>query len=94
MNFLTTNQILGALITYNRALTGLSIAKLSAELDISCQHLWDLENDHRTVTEPRIEAIIPLLKTTPEIFWQNIPHAISQLKQKNSAKPSSPQNIS
>ena len=94
MNILTSNQILGALITYNRALIGLSIGQLSADLDISYQHLWDLENDHRTVTEPRIEAIILLLKITPEFFWQNIPLAINKLKQKNSAKPSSAQNIS
>ena len=82
MEQLTTNQILGSLITYNRTKAGVSLSKLSADLDISYQHLWDTENNQRTVTEPRIESIIQLLETTPEIFWSYLPKAIQKLKQK------------
>ncbi len=79
---LTTNQIFGALITYNREQSRLPIGQLAADLDITYQHLWDLENDHRTVTESRLEEIIASLKITPEAFWQNLPKAIAQLRKK------------
>ncbi len=82
MSQLTTNQILSALITYNREIAGYTIAKLAFDLDISYQHLWDLENNHRTITETRLEAIITTLQTTPEAFWQNMSLAIAQHKQK------------
>jgi len=86
MSQLTTNQILGALITYNREAAGVSIGKLAGGLDVSYQHVWDLENDHRTVTEQRLEEIIALLKTKPETFWLNTPRAIKKLKKKMAEK--------
>lgn len=85
-NTLTTNQIFGSLITYNRELAGVSLGALAAKLDITYQHLWDLENNHRTVTYARIASIIQTLGITPETFWLNASPAIKQLKKKISEK--------
>ena len=83
MSTLTTNQIFGALITYNRQQAGVSLNQLAVDLDISYQNLWDLENDHRTVTTTRSMKIIAILKTTPELYWSKTPEAIRLLNKKH-----------
>ena len=86
MSELTYDQILGALITYNRDLAGVTVNQLAEAFDLKYQHIWDLENGQRPVSRKRLRAIIAVLKTTPEAFWQNLPLALKKLNERIQAK--------
>ncbi len=75
-----TEEFTGGLISFVRTQLGISIAQLSADLDMSYQNLWDIEKGTRGISNTRLNLLIQKLGMTTLQFYSYAPQYLEQIK--------------